>query len=205
MKKIIDLIMVPRCFFCKRFGSHVCMTCHQHLVAVDTEHSPHQAIYQYNPFCKKLIHAFKYNAAFWVISVFAPNWQKHIHQWQDVDMIIPIPITRQRLRQRGFHQSLIIAKKLQNNLPKKIFSDTLIHHKNTLQQKHLNREERLINLVSAFKINNHKNIENKKILLIDDVFTTGATIQAATQVLKENGAQEVFSLTLAKVMQENIK
>ena len=117
-----------------------------------------------------------------------------IKNWE-IDMVIPIPLHPRRLEKRGYNQAEIIAqafgKKLDISVEKKI----LKRQKNTKPQKELNHQERKKNMKNAFVVQKKLNGEN--ILLIDDIYTTGSTIEEAAKELKKAGAQNIFFLTIA--------
>jgi ComF family protein len=92
------------------------------------------------------------------------------------DLILPVPLHVMRLRKRGFNQALVLSRKLFPQYRKIIDPYTLIRHKRTTSQTGLNGKERRRNVKNAFKVKRPDNILNKKILLVDDVFTTGATV-----------------------------
>ncbi len=105
-----------------------------------------------------------------------------------------VPITKTKLLQRGFNQSEIIAQILSKNLNLKIF-DQLIKIKDTEDQSYLKYNERINNLKDVFKV---KNKPPKKIILIDDIITTGTTLKECAKVLRENGTKEIIALTILK-------
>ena len=112
-------------------------------------------------------------------------------------VLIPIPLSKERLALRGFNQSLILAQHLG---PQKTQSQTLLRLKNTAPQSSLKRSQRLTNLRDAFAVAPLKaaQLRGKNILLIDDVMTSGATLNFAARVLKQAGASHVGALVLAK-------
>jgi competence protein ComFC len=105
-----------------------------------------------------------------------------------------VPVTKRKLIDRGFNQSEVLAEKLAKNLNLKIFSD-LIKSKDTEDQTKLDFEKRLNNLNGVFKV---KSSPPKKIILVDDVKTTGATLKECAKVLKEAGAKEIIALTILR-------
>ncbi len=115
----------------------------------------------------------------------------------EADFLIPIPLHSLKLRERTYNQSEMIAKGI--SFITKIPTNTkiLYRRKNTQSQTHLNFEERQINVSDAFEIRNKKIIENKNIILIDDVITTGATIGEAAKELKKNGAKLIYAASSA--------
>lgn len=111
--------------------------------------------------------------------------------------IVPIPLASSRLRWRGFNQAEILCQALsaELNLP---IADVLIRHKITKTQKDLKKEDRLKNVDDAFKLASGADVHGKSLILVDDVTTTGATLQEAAKVLKRNGASQVICLTVAR-------
>jgi competence protein ComFC len=105
-----------------------------------------------------------------------------------------VPITKRKLIDRGFNQSEVLAQKLAKNLNLKIFSD-LIKIKDTEDQAKLNFEKRLNNLKDIFKVKSHS---PKKIILVDDIKTTGTTLKECAKVLKKAGAKEIIALTILR-------
>lgn len=115
-------------------------------------------------------------------------------------MLLPVPLHHKRLREREFNQSLLLAKKIGKALKIPLIPDNLQRIRWTRPQIELKGEERLINVKGAFALKNHKTIEGKSILLIDDVYTTGATVRECSKILKKAGVEKVYVLTLARVI-----
>jgi competence protein ComFC len=112
------------------------------------------------------------------------------------DGIVPVPLAPKGLRERGFNQSLLIARVLSKHWGIPVFMDILFKKKDTLPQLGLSKKERLANLKKAFEVKG--NIKNLRLLLLDDVMTTGATVTECSKALMNAGAQEVIVLTLAR-------
>lgn len=112
-------------------------------------------------------------------------------------VLCPIPLARRRLRWRGFNQSAIIVQVLSSYF-KWENCEALVRIKNTKTQKDLNKAERLKNVSNSFTLLNASIVQNKNIILIDDVITTGATLLEATKLLKEYGANQVWCVTIAR-------
>jgi ComF family protein len=146
------------------------------------------------------IHSLKYEKKF-LIGVFlgkmlAEEIKTHRTNWK-IDLIIPIPLHHLKKAERGYNQSLYIAKGLNKVLQCK-YSDRVIKRiRYTESQTGLNMVERLENISEAFKIRNKKLIQGKTILLVDDVITTGATISECGKILLESGAQKVYAASIA--------
>lgn len=118
-----------------------------------------------------------------------------IRRWA-VDEIIPVPLHPSRLRKRGFNQAEILARELGERCDIPVRTDVLCRIRKTSPQKLLGRQERLRNLKGAFGVSADWT-PCKHVLLIDDIYTTGATLERAARVLKKAGAQKVFFLTIS--------
>jgi len=115
----------------------------------------------------------------------------------EFDMIIPVPVHRKRLFQRGFNQTAILATKLSSKVKLPLHRRLLIKVKDTVPQARLPRAERVKNLRRSFGILDPSNVQEKRVLLVDDVATTGSTIAEATKTLLKAGASRVDALVLA--------
>ncbi len=113
-------------------------------------------------------------------------------------IIIPIPLHKSRLKWRGFNQSELIANELSKNIGLPAIANILIRVKKTKDQTQLSKEERISNIQNAFQIKNPAEISGKNIILLDDVYTSGATMEAAAKTLKEGGAKKIIGLVIAK-------
>ena len=117
-------------------------------------------------------------------------------------VLIPIPLAPKRLRERGFNQAELLCKELlkldKSNGILAMANNVLAKPKDTIHQAHAtNRTARLKNLIGSFVVNNQELIENKNIILIDDITTTGATLSEARKILKQAGARKVIAFTVA--------
>jgi competence protein ComFC len=124
-------------------------------------------------------------------------------------LLIPIPLSKERLKERGWNQTEMLAReleKLDRNNFFRLGTDVLIKKNHTVSQTSLSKSERLKNLKNCFEIagkseeeiqNNRKKIKNRNIILIDDVTTTGATLSEASKALKQAGAREIRTFTIA--------
>jgi len=113
-------------------------------------------------------------------------------------IIIPVPLHHKKFLWRGFNQSELLAKKIAEEFEINFKNNVLFKIKNTPSQTGLDLKKRKTNVVDSFAIKNHKEIKNKIIFLIDDLFTTGSTINEAAKVLKKAGAKQVWGITLAR-------
>ena len=158
-----------------------------------------RAVFEYDFVMREYIGSFKYEnrrefGDFYVREMLG-SCKEAVRSW-NIDLIIPIPLHRSRRRTRGFNQAELIARKLGKELGIPVSADTLLRSRKTKPQKELNDQERRNNLKNAFKIGKN-DLEFKKILLIDDIYTTGSTIDAAASVLLDHGAEKVYFLSIS--------
>lgn len=113
-------------------------------------------------------------------------------------VLIPVPLHKKKARWRGFNQAEELAKKLSEPLGAGLLANALTKTKITLPQVELTKEARRKNLRGAFFCQKPDLIKNKKILLVDDVFTTGATMEECARVLKDAGAKEIWGVVVAR-------
>ena len=114
------------------------------------------------------------------------------------DIIISVPIHKKRFRQRGYNQSELLAREISRNLEVPIEKEVLIKTKNNNAQSTLNKSERIKNTIDVYAIINSEKVKNKKVLLVDDIYTTGSTANECSRMLKQAGASEIAVLTIAK-------
>lgn len=114
------------------------------------------------------------------------------------DIIIPVPVHRKRRSERGYNQTELIAKELANNLRITYSSSSLIKDKNIKPLSSMGAKERKNQIKNVFKVKNIESIKGKKVVLFDDIYTTGSTYIECKRVLIETGAKEVGILTLAR-------
>lgn len=162
------------------------------------EYKRNFSCFSYTSPISDLIVDYKYNNKKYLSSIFIPFMiQKYLESGITADLIIPIPLHNERLRARGFNQSELIANEFAKKLNMESSNNILVRIKNTPKQSLLSMEERKNNMENAFEVVSKDSIKGKTILIIDDVYTTGATIDECAKVLKKAKAKEVYSLTIA--------
>lgn len=114
----------------------------------------------------------------------------------EANAIVAVPISKARLKERGYNQSAIIAKNISKITKIPYKENVIIKTKNNLRQSELTLHERKINVKNAYSIKDIESIKNKKIILIDDIYTTGATLNECARILKKYGATKVIALTV---------
>ncbi|MBX3002723.1 MAG: ComF family protein [Anaerolineales bacterium] len=124
-----------------------------------------------------------------LIEILSPNWA--------IDLIVPIPLSASRLRIRGFNQAELLAEALAHLVRLPIAIKALVRVRDTEFQRTLGRTDREQNVKRAFKAD-RRSFAGMKILMVDDIFVTGATINSASRAIKKAGGQSVFAITVAR-------
>ncbi len=146
---------------------------------------------------RKAIHDFKFNNLSSLATIFAEYmYDEYSHFNVKFDAIVAVPLHVTRLKKRGYNQAHELVKALNKRIKLEDLSDCVIRCKNTVSQTGLNRDERVSNVSSAFKVVDNK-FKGKTILLVDDVVTTMSTVNAVSKVLIESGTSSVYVLSIA--------
>lgn len=191
----------PRCGI--DLGSHVqpdtfCLECHAHPPVF----AKTIAVAGYDGVIREAIHKFKYAKERVLLDelsgLLVARWQGVIQLLPQMDMIMPAPLYKGKLKERGFNQSGLLAERLSQATGIPLELDNLIKTRPTPDQAGLDSVNRKKNLIDAFEVTNPKVIDGKNILLIDDVLTTGATASEISRTLKKAGAKNVYVLVLAR-------
>ncbi len=117
---------------------------------------------------------------------------------KSADIIIPVPLHPSSLRKRGFNQSELIGKELERILNIELVTDATEKVHSTSEQKTLSREQRMVNLKNSFAVTKPEKIQNKRVLLVDDVCTTGSTLSEIAGILLKSGAKTVHCAACCK-------
>lgn len=221
-KFAVSLLYPPVCPVCKKilhYQKLICMECDKKMLQVgeivcqccgkplekdeqeycyDCVRKQHEykqgiAAFRYNETVKQTIYEFKYQnkreyAHYYATSLFA-QYEKVFRSW-GIEAIVPVPIYKLKKRKRGYNQAQLIAKELSRYLHLPCVEDWLVRTKNTIPQKELNEAARRKNLEDAFEI--HGKYPYKIVLLVDDIYTTGSTIDHCAKALKTQGCQNVY-------------
>ncbi|TET06759.1 MAG: ComF family protein, partial [Candidatus Atribacteria bacterium] len=115
-----------------------------------------------------------------------------------VDLIIPVPLHKNDLKKRGFNQSVLLGKVIGDYFSVPVGEKVLIKKKSTPFQVNLSKKEREKNILRSFSVEKPEEIKGKNILILDDVFTTGSTVEECAKGLKEARAKNIYVLTLAR-------
>jgi ComF family protein len=203
----------PLCMACYQslpwVGDEVCVCCgspltkESHTYCEQCESEVHEfqharAPFRYEKGIAELIWRFKYSSETTLAPLLGEWVNDTLNQagW-DCEVIVPVPLHTKRQRQRGYNQAELLANEVGKWQGMTVVNDALMRKKSTHTQTTLNRKQRLENLNRVFEVTNTELIHGKKILLVDDVYTTGATADQCSRALNEAGVAAVYVLTLA--------
>lgn len=212
---IFSVVFPAKCAVCGKRGSELCFDC---LVSFPAAERPSAKwifpMYDYrDQSVKKSLWLFKYKGKKRLASVFAEIlYEKILEEFSEFlvlqnfrdPLLMPIPLSRKRLRERGYNQAELLCRELikinglRSGVDIKLASNILIKPKDTEHQARIkDRRARLQNMRGTFTVKDAGAVRGKNIILIDDILTTGATLSEARRVLKEAGARKVIAFTVA--------
>ena len=185
----------PRCYRCWRPGSWAgdCSHCRLDPPAFDALRSA----FVYAGLARELVHALKYRGMTALGETMAALTLEAAKD-AEADVVVPVPLSSRRLRSRGYNQAAALARPLARELGLPLASRLLRRSRNTqAQARTSDADERRLNVAGAFAVRG-AGIARSRVLLVDDVTTTGATLDACAGALKEAGARSVYALTFAR-------
>ena len=221
---LLHLLYPPHCVGCNELGAWLCQQCVSQtprveppfcvrcggrVDAANSELCPRcrtgqpeipriRAVFYFEGAIREAIHRFKYDGVIALAQplgyLMADYWLTHPTQ---SDMIVPVPLHPQRRRKRGFNQAALLSKELSERVGLATDTVTLVRHRATASQVGLDVEQRRSNVRDAFHCTAGR-LANKRVLLIDDVCTTGSTLEACARALWKAGVASVEALTLAR-------
>ena len=200
LEALLDIIYPydNKCIICGVEGFlGICSKCKSEIKRVHQQEEI-MAYGYYGGVLKKLILNLKYHKSFIAGKVLADLLcQIIIEKKLSIDCICYVPISKDSLKKRGFNQCSVLAKNISSILDIPVI-DCLVKVKETKEQKLLDKEERMKNILDAFEIKNKEKLFKKNILLIDDVYTTGATINECKKNIEKCNINKIYLLTIAK-------
>jgi len=205
--KALALLPSPYCPYCRTFleiqdkiANHPCPNLtgskERRILAI-------RSLGTFDDHYQKLIHRLKYEKKIQLGQRLAQKLGESISEdrcFSGCDMVIPVPLHRARERERGFNQSEVLAEGISRAMGISLTKGILKRRKNTKDQTYLNAQQRAENVKGAFVVTRPEKINGKNVILVDDVMTTGATLNECARMLKETGATRVFAATLAVVV-----
>ena len=212
LNTILNIVFPVNCISCGKNGYDLCIQCLGNCPSAERESAKWIfPLFDYrHPPIKKAIWLLKYKGKKGLANIFAEvmhgaileelselSVMENFHE----PLLIPIPLAQKRERERGFNQALLICEKLielDNTRTFKLEPNLLIKPKDTEHQARIeDRQKRLKNIIGSFSVKNPEKIKGRNIIIIDDVSTTGATLNEARKTLKQAGAKKIIAFTVA--------
>ncbi len=208
----LNLIYPQKCGICHKIGESLCKKCEIELI------KPKEAkikkyirstiffdeqlyFFNYHGRIRRKIIQYKFSEKSFLYKMFLKIILKNKKTYRfskKYDIIISVPISKKRLGKRGYNQSELIARELAKNLNIKYEKNVLIKLKDNKTQSTLGKKQRQENVKNVYEVKNEGIIKNKNIIIFDDIFTTGSTVNECSKILKQNGAKYIGIITIAK-------
>ena len=213
LETMLNLIYPPKCGICGKLNDNfLCSKCNKMLeneakfnieknTSFENEFDEHIYIFKYEGVIRRIIIQYKFQEKSYLYKTIVNFLLKNKKMFEIIktyDTIVPVPISKKRKRTRGYNQSYLIAKDIANIVGIKLENRVLFKIKNIIEQSKLNKEDRLENIKGVYEIRNIKRIMNKKILLFDDIYTTGSTVNECCRILKKVNPDKIGVLTVVK-------
>ncbi len=211
-KEIENIVFPPCCLLCGKPNYSIwCKECEKQIMKKalykiekkeELSFEKHIYLFLYEGKIRDLILDYKFHDKSYLYKVFTEILRKNekiCGILKKYDIIIPVPIHAKRKKQRGYDQSALIAKEISKIVPNLKYEGAILQkRKHTVPQSSLTKEEREQNVKNVYKIGNKEKIKKKKIVLVDDIYTTGSTANACAKLLKQQEVEEILVFTIAK-------
>lgn len=213
-EKIENILFPTCCLICGKLTEEIlCKKCEKEIhkelnikmenkAKKDIYFEKHLYLFEYKDKVRNLILDYKFNDKSYLYKLFSKiiiKNEKICGILKKYDIIIPVPIHKKRKQKRGYNQSELITKEISKKIPNLIHENKAIQKiKNNTEQSSLSKEQRKQNVKDVYKILNKEKMQNKNIVLLDDIYTTGNTVNEISKILKQNGANKILVLTIAK-------
>ena len=215
LEKLISILYPPRCVFCRALldaGTEVeiCEKCYNKLPFMDDEVLRAYkgfkycdgvvCVFKYDGIVKESLIRYKYYGKPGYCRAYGILLAKKVKKMTnigDFDIIISVPLYKSRMGSRGYNQSFLISKMLSGHTGVKEGSGLVSRVRDTGTQSLLKRRQRIVNVKDAFKITDAAKVRGKSVLLVDDILTTGSTLDECGRALKEAGALKVTAAVIA--------
>lgn len=220
-EKALDLLFPAKCIECGRDGGYICHTCLKSLSSIEppiceycgipvsqgnlcevchqnpSEIDGIRSVYAFDGIVRKAVHQLKYNNLKVIAHPMAQLFHDRLSA-NDIpyDVLVPVSLHSSRLRERGYNQSALLCRELGKLCDAPVDEKSLVRLRQTTSQTSFDRDGRRVNVEGAFDCIDGT-LAGKNVLLIDDVCTTGATLNSCAAVLKEKGVLSVWGLTFA--------
>lgn len=213
-EKFLNILFPNVCGFCNKINNNsLCKSCELRLVKYEIncikDYTRDKQKYfdylycslKYENIVRDKIIKYKFNENSYLYKTFAKIIikNKKVYRFLKLyDIIISVPMHKLKKAVRGYNQSELLAKELAKQLGLELKDNVLIKQKNTNVQSTLTKTQRRNNVKNAFVVKDTEKVKNKRVILIDDIYTTGSTVNECSQVLKKAGAKEICVVTIAK-------
>lgn len=203
----LDFIFPKACGICGKIGEeYICEKCYKEIkkYIYNNEEIKQENIFyllKYKDIIRKKIIDYKFNDKSYLYNMFYEILLKSKNACEFIknyDIIIPVPIHKKKRKIRGYNQTELIARKIARQFDISINTKILLKIKNTPMQSSLGKEDRIKNVQNVYKITNTDKIIGKNVLLVDDIYTTGATIQECKKMLQLKDVKNVGAFIIAK-------
>ena len=197
------------CYLCKakiEEESFICIDCHENLEIINGRSKVEfeymsESYYSlaYNRFIREQLSDYKFNGKNYLYKPFGEimvNTARELNIQENIDLILFVPSHRRKEAIRGYNQAELLGDYISHALKKPLSRKNLVKLRKTKEQSALNKLDRRLNLKESFQIRDKEEIKGKNILLIDDIITTGVTLEEVSKVLLNNGARKIIGLTL---------
>lgn len=217
LEELLSFIFPKTCGMCNKISqSYLCEKCKQKIEKSDfflnrienyendkTKYfNYHAYLFEYKSPIREKILQYKFNNCAYLSKMFSEFFVKNekiCGFFKKYGIIISVPMTKKKISKRGYNQSILIAKEMAKKIENlTIENQILIKIKDNEKQSTLNKIQRAKNVKNVYKVQNEQKIKHKNVLIIDDIYTTGATVNECAKMLKQAGASSVGVLTIAK-------
>ena len=213
LEQILNLFYPPVCGICGKLNQNfLCQKCNNTLknqAKFNVENFQKKEkyfkellyIFKYEGIIRKTILKYKFQEGSYLYKTFV-NFilknQKFFEFIKSYDTIVPVPISKKRYKERGYNQSYLIAKEISKKTKLELQNRCIIKSKNVIEQSKLNKEEREKNIKGVYEIIDKENLQNKRIILVDDIYTTGNTVNECCRILQKAHPKSISVIVIAK-------
>ena len=211
--EILDLIYPPKCGICGKISKDfLCAKCvilleKQEIFEIEDTRNKKKNfdellyVFKYEGIIRKMLLNYKFQDKSYLYKTFVNfllNNKKFFNIIKSYDTIVPVPISKQRYKQRGYNQCELLGREIANIVDIQYENNCIFKQKNIIEQSKLNKEERIRNIQGAYYLKNGKKLKNKNVLVLDDIYTTGSTVNECCKIINEAKPNKIGVLTIAK-------